>query len=85
MNTREEVNKILKLLSGKEAIDENDNLQENIALDSLGMVTLLVAIEERFDIKLDESDMNPFDLITVSDVTNLVKKYINGDIDEKNS
>ena len=36
-------------------------------------------IEDEFQIVLDESDMNPFDLVTVEDVVKLVTKYMEGD------
>ena len=49
------------------------------------MVTLLVMIEDTFDIVLDEADMNPFDLLTVSDVVNLIEKYIGGESNEEKS
>lgn len=51
-------------------------LLKDLALDSLRMVMLLVNIEDTFEIELDESDMNPFMLITVGDVVNLVMKYV---------
>ena len=76
MNVEEKVIEILKELSVEETIGETDTLKEDIHLDSLGMVTLLVEIEDVFDIRLEESDMNPFDLITVQDVVNLVGKYM---------
>ena len=81
MNVEEKVIEILKELSGEETINETDTLKEDIHLDSLGMVTLLVEIEDVFNIRLDESDMNPFDLITVQDVVSLVGKYM-GDENE---
>ena len=56
--------------------DTSKTLVGDLAMDSLRMVMLLVTIEDSFDIELDESDMNPFDLITVNDVINLVKKYV---------
>ena len=54
-------------------------MQGDLALDSLLMVTLLVEIEEAFEIELDESDMNPFDLVTAQDAVDLVKKYCGGE------
>ena len=39
------------------------------------MVTMLVEIEETFEIELDEADMNPFDLGTVQNVIDMVAKY----------
>ena len=84
MNTTEKVTEIIKELSGKEEVSLRDNLQEDISLDSLALVTLLVELEEVFNIELEESDMNPFDLNTVEDTVNLVNKY-RGDKDEKKS
>ena len=73
---------ILSELSGTETICLEHELQSNLGLDSLQMVMLLMMLEENFQITLDESDMNPFDLTTVSNVVNLVKKYIGGDRNE---
>lgn len=75
MDIENKVFDLLKELSGNETIELSDTLKNEIALDSLGMVTLLVEIEDVFQIELDESDMNPFELITVSDVVELVKRY----------
>ena len=76
------VSAVLSELSGMENICPEHGLQSDLALDSLQMVTLLILLEEEFGIILDESDMNPFDLIHVRDVVNLVEKYIGGDKDE---
>ncbi len=78
MDIENKVFDLLKELSGNETIKLSDTLKNEIALDSLGMVTLLVEIEDVFQIELDESDMNPFELITVSDVVELVKRYHDG-------
>lgn len=81
MNVKEKVLSILTELSGSDEISESSSLLTDIHLDSLGMVTLLVELEDTFGITLDESDMNPFDLITAADVILLVEKY-SGDTDE---
>lgn len=81
MNVKEKVLSILTELSGSDEISENSSLLTDIHLDSLGMVTLLVELEDTFGITLDESDINPFDLITAADVILLVEKY-GGDTDE---
>lgn len=75
MNIQDKVFEILKERSGQEEIRETDRLQEDLALDSLAMVSLLLDIEDAFDIQLDEADMNPFDLLTAADVTELAQKY----------
>lgn len=82
MNMTEKVIDIIKNISGENHICEQDDLQKDIGLDSLGMVTLLMELEEMLAVQLDESDMNPFDLSTVADVVRLAKKYCEGD-DEK--
>lgn len=76
MKVKEKVYKILKELSCEEKIKDSNSLQEELMLDSLSMVTLLVELEEILNIQLDESDMNPFDLITVEDVVRLAEKCV---------
>lgn len=82
MNIEEKVKEILFELSGEEVIENDYYLQEQLILDSLAMVTLLIEIEETFEIEIDESDMNPFELSTVQNVIDLVAKYC-GDENEK--
>lgn len=73
---------VLSELSGIEEICLGQELQRDLGLDSLQMVTLLMMLEETFLIVLDESDMNPFDLIYVWNVVDLVEKYVGGDENE---
>ena len=61
MSTIDKVKQILSELSGIEDIHEDNQLQSDLGLDSIQLVSLLIMIEESFDIILDESDMNPFD------------------------
>ncbi len=76
------VTAILSELSGIETICLEQELQGDLGLDSLQMITLLILLEENFHIVLDESDMNPFDLINVWHVLILVEKYVVGNINE---
>lgn len=76
MDIKEKVKEILFELSGEEITDLQTELQNDLSLDSLLMVTLLMELEEAFSIELEESDMNPFDLITVQDIVNLAEKYV---------
>ena len=75
---------ILSELSGIETICLEHELQSDLGLDSLQMVTLLMMLEENFQITLDETDMNPFDLVNVWQVVDLVEKYAGGEDNEKN-
>lgn len=84
MKVREKISEILSELTGIDTINTDDALQEDLGLNSIQMVTLLIMIEENFGIFLDESDMNPYDLIYVYQVVDVVEKYIKGDSDEEN-
>ena len=72
---KERVFKVLGELSGAGKITTKSNLQQDLGLDSLKMVTLLLELEGEFGFELEESDMNPFELKTVKDVVKLVEKY----------
>ena len=79
MDVLNTVSTILTELCGIEDIHTEQELTRELALDSLQMVTLLIMIEDNFNITLDEADMNPFDLVTVEQVIKLVEKYVGGD------
>ena len=66
---------ILEDLCAEKVSDPSAQLLGDLSMDSLRMVMLLVMIEDRFEIELDESDMDPYKLITVNDVIDLVAKY----------
>ena len=74
----DDIKVILSELSGTDNIELENELKNDLGLESLQMVTLLIMIEDSLKIILDESDMNPFDLVTVSDVVVLIEKYIGG-------
>ncbi|MBE6799014.1 MAG: acyl carrier protein [Ruminococcaceae bacterium] len=78
MSVDKQVYCILSELSGMESFDKSSSLRGNLVLDSLMMVTLILELEDRFNIQLDESDMNPFELVTVDDVLKLAERYCVG-------
>lgn len=61
MKTLDQASAILSELSGIESIAPEQELQADLGLDSLRLVTFLVMPEEGFRIVLDEVDRNPFD------------------------
>lgn len=79
MEIFDQVSAVLAELSGTESIRLEDELQNDIGLDSFGLVNLILTLEERFGITMDDSDMNPFDLIDVESVVRLVEKYLHGE------
>ena len=82
MENFDKVRVILSDISGMETICLEHELQNDLGLDSIQMITLLMMLEETFQITLEESDMNPFDLLTVSNVVELVEKYAPEEADD---
>ncbi len=76
MEMFDKISDILKMLSGAQEICSTDSLLEDLALDSLNMVTLLLELEDAFQIELKESDLNPYELTTVSDIERMIQTYI---------
>ena len=72
---KSQVTEILEDICAIEVTDETATLQNDLQMDSLRMVMLLGMIEDTFEIELEESDMNPFALLTVKDTIDLVAKY----------
>lgn len=74
MIKKEKLLKVLTELSGKKGIKMTDKL-ESLGLDSLAMITMIINLEDAFEVELDEKDMNPYNFETVKDVLNMVDKY----------
>lgn len=81
---KEQVFEIVEELGLIPIRDANVTLTGDLAMDSLRMVMLLITLEDTFEIELDESDMNPFSLITVQDVVDLAMKYVSPTKEESN-
>ena len=75
-----EIFNLISDISGSEVKTPSQELINDLSFDSLRMVTLLIMIEDTFDIELDQSDMNPFLLVTVQDVINLVARYVKKEV-----
>lgn len=78
------IKKILEEIGIEKIETHSSTLKEDLGLDSLQMVTLLIMIEDRFDIELEEADMDPYLLITVEDIIRLVEKYTTERGEEQN-
>lgn len=81
MNIKEKVYYIINKVTGVEDIKDGMLLLSDLGLDSLEMIALLIELEESFNIELKESDMDPFNLKTVTDIINLADKYSEGKIE----
>lgn len=75
---KEIVNAILKEKSFCEEITSELTLGADLGLDSLNLVELIVELEERLHIEIDESDLDPISLQTVGQIYALAEKYTEG-------
>ena len=79
---KKQVIHVLEQISLSSIEDTSLTLASDLTLDSLRMVMLLITLEDTFHIEFGQSDMNPFLLLTVEDVIQLVAKYVSkGDED----
>lgn len=68
-------NKMVETLGvDEEKINLEANLADDLGIDSLDAVELAMALEEEFDIKLSDDELQ--ELITVLDVQNCVEKHL---------
>lgn len=55
-------------------IKENDNIVDNLGADSLDFVELIMKLENIFDIKIEDEDVEK--VVTVEDLVNLVESIL---------
>ena len=79
-NTKDIINSILREKKFSDTITSGMKLSEDLGFDSLSLVELIVDLEDRFDILIDESDLDPGQLKTVGQIYSLVDKYLEGRI-----
>ena len=75
MSIKKEVIKLLKDMSEIKDINEGAELKNDLFFDSMEMVMLMIELEDKFNIEIDEADMDPDSLKTVGDVVYLVERY----------
>ena len=79
MTTRDEITaglaEILEEVAGVSPDDvaESKSFTDDLDVDSLSMVEVVVAAEERFDVKIPDEDVK--NLKTVGDATNYILKH----------
>ncbi|MBU3156719.1 D-alanine--poly(phosphoribitol) ligase subunit DltC [Clostridium estertheticum] len=73
---------ILEEITGEDLREEsNDNLFDSGRLDSLGIIELIVAIEENFNIKLDPAIVGRKDIETPNKLIEYLKALSNSKIE----
>ncbi|MEN8234294.1 MAG: acyl carrier protein [Actinomycetota bacterium] len=60
----------------REAITMEAKFEEDLDVDSLGVVELLMALEDNFDVKIPDEEAEQ--ISTVGEAINLVEKKLNG-------
>jgi acyl carrier protein len=82
MNTSETIRTFItdEILHGSLAtpLGDDDQLVESGIIDSLGVMTLLSFLEEKFSIKIPDQELTPENFATLSTVTALVENQRSG-------
>ena len=64
----------LELLEGKGQLDESTGLLgKGIGLDSIEIIQLVAALEEEFDLTIDDDDLLPEHFQTIGDLINFLQ------------
>lgn len=74
----EKLNNIISQMCGSVEVKRDDLLRDDLGFDSLMLVTLMVLLEDEFNIAFMVADLDPFALATVQDVEKLIKRYVTG-------
>ena len=74
--TREIIDSILAKNKFSDIINPEMELCGDLGFDSLSLVELIVFLEEKFDIEINESDLDPNNIKTVGQIYILVEKYL---------
>lgn len=73
--------KIMELVRQSCALEEEnirlDTKLNEISLDSLSFISLIVNLEQEFDMEFDDEELNIYDWETVQEIVNLVEEKIN--------
>ena len=65
----------LIMSNSADAINENSDLRTDLGLSSIGMLYLIIAIEQKFNITFKNVNMGDF--TTVKDVIDFIEKKVN--------
>ncbi len=68
----DKVAEVIKEEFGVEDVSMDTVIREDLGADSIGLVELVMALEDEFDIEIDDSKLD--EIITVSDVVSYIEK-----------
>ena len=72
------VRRLITERTDKVSLDDSANFLEGTNLDSLGVVELLVAIEEEFSVSIDFVTIDPESLLSISGLTHHLSLLMDG-------
>ena len=75
LRVREQVDEIIMHLCLLDSVPESCSLKQDLGFDSFKTVQLILEIEMAFGIEIEESDLNPTKLNTITDLYELVERY----------
>lgn len=72
----EKVSKIIKDEFDVENIEMDTIIREDLGADSIGLIELVMALEDEFDIEIDDSQLD--NIITVGDIVKNIEELKRG-------
>ena len=85
MNRKHSIDKIISIINTlnptyKEIIDEKTSLFGSGIIDSLGVIHLVLAVEEEFQIKISNEELIFQNFNTIDSIFSMIMKKVNEDI-----
>ena len=75
INQLTEVYTLISPNSDTTNLNENSNLRTDLGLASIGMLYLIIAVEQKFNVKFEDVSMTDFE--TIKDVIDYIEKKVN--------
>lgn len=72
----DKVAEVIKEEFGVEDVSMDTVIREDLGADSIGLVELVMALEDEFDIEIDDSKLD--EIITVSDIVSYIESSKRG-------
>ena len=72
----DKVSEVIKEEFDVENVNMDTVIREDLGADSIGLVELVMALEDEFDIEIDDSNLD--DIITVSDIVSYIESSKRG-------
>lgn len=76
MNIFDGIKEVIEEINGCNDIGLESDLKVDLGLDSLSLVSVIVELENKFNIAFDDSDLDPGVILKVQDLVSLVEKTL---------